>query len=197
MQSYPDVSSVFSWLPQFWCKLQATFCPFLSLGKVLGLFYCRGMVHTVLGFLHFGERKCVIFEHPGFSSKEKLDHLWNKTKLLGWNSFLPQLFHICWWEGTAAVQQGTTSSPQHITGNLKPDKQGKYSGSGTLEAFLMKTEIQKSQMVHFFKLQCWLFCSLTFPGSLCGDIFFTNYQTKHFLLYFSLLLLSFEVLFHG
>lgn len=41
------------------------------------------------------------------------------------------------------------------------------------------------------------FAHLTFPGSLSGDIFFTNYQTKHFLLYFSLLLLSFEILFHG
>lgn len=42
----------------------------------------------------------------------------------------------------------------------QPDEQGKYSGSGTIEAFLMKTEIQKSQMAHLLKLQCWFFCSL-------------------------------------
>lgn len=38
------------------------------------------------------------------------------------------------------------------------------------------------------------FAQLAFSGGLSGDIFSTNYQNKSFLLYFSLLLLSFGVL---
>lgn len=105
---------------------------------------------------------------------------------------------------TSGFSYGSTSTqPDHPPAPSTPSLatwwvglQGRYLGFWTVGAFLMQTKTPKSQMAHFPKLQGF-FAQLAFPGGLSSDIFFTNYQNKHFLFYFSLLLLSFGVLFHG
>lgn len=75
MQSHPGVSSFFSWLPQFCCKLQEDFYSFLSSWKSIGFILPLRNGSYCSRFLAFQWKE--MFEQAEFSPKEKLEHLWN------------------------------------------------------------------------------------------------------------------------
>lgn len=91
----------------------------------------------------------------------------------------------------------STGFPNTLAGNLMSRAAGKAGRLLNHWSFFYANQDPKISNGSFSKVARVFFAQSAFPGGLSGDIFFTNDQNKYFLLYLSLALLSFGVLFHG